>query len=172
LHNDHTDEPDDIGVTVPLARIAEGWPPFEYEILKVADLGVGYRVDCIPWFTYGLNRHDVISAAVQDGTLKLQDVIERSGHCTFRMRLHLHSISESERAESLAMLTALSVGIVRVDAPRIGDPITHSPPPTTTSVLVHFEYGSKSLRDQSPEALARAGTQSSGWRRRSPRPFP
>ncbi len=115
MHNDHTDVPDDIGVAVPLARIAEGWPPFEYEILKVVDLGVGYRVDCIPWFAYGLNRNDVISAVVQDGTLKFQDVIERSGHCTFRMRLRLHSIPESERAESLAMLKALSEALSQFD---------------------------------------------------------
>jgi hypothetical protein len=115
LHNDHTESAADVRVAVPLARIADGWPPFACEILKVVDQGNGYRIDCIPWFTYGLNRNDVISATVQNGALIFQDVIERSGHCTFRIRLHLHSIPEPERVGAFAELTALAEALGRFD---------------------------------------------------------
>jgi hypothetical protein len=86
LRNNHIDSSGDLGVVAHLVK-SGGWPPFDIEVLKVAREGDAFRIDCIPWFTYGLNRNDLIAADVVDGVLSVRTLLSKSGHSTFRIRL-------------------------------------------------------------------------------------
>jgi hypothetical protein len=86
LRNSHVDSADDLGAVASLVK-RDGWPPFDSEVLKVVRVAEAFRIDCIPWFTYGLNRNDLIAADEVDGVLAIRSVVSPSGHGTFRIRL-------------------------------------------------------------------------------------
>jgi hypothetical protein len=93
MTNDHLSSEHDLGVTVPLHESSPNWPPFSEEILKVRQDDSGcYRIDCIPWFTYGLNFGDVIEASRQNDRLEFVRVARPSGHSTYRIRLDISKV--------------------------------------------------------------------------------
>jgi hypothetical protein len=79
-------------VMLPLGVGPEGLCPSS-EILKVSMIdGASCRVDCIPWFIKGVNRHDVIAVEERQGQLHFNGVISQSGHSTFHLQQNLGAI--------------------------------------------------------------------------------
>ncbi|WP_199286995.1 DUF4265 domain-containing protein [Pseudomonas mangrovi] len=73
------------------------------ETFWASPLGVDlYRLENVPFFAYGLSYLDIVRATRgADGILQIQEVVEPSGHRTYRVRFE---ITERERQEDLLML--------------------------------------------------------------------
>ena len=63
-------------------------PDIGYENLWANRLGKNkYRIESIPFFIYGVSRHDIVAASPDDeGRLQFGKVLERSGNRTLRAR--------------------------------------------------------------------------------------
>jgi len=83
--------PEQCEISVPL--IAGAWHGFTSELLtaNLCDDG-NFRVDCIPWFTKGINKQDVIRARRDKNGFAYSEVVKRSGHSTFRIFLKIETI--------------------------------------------------------------------------------
>src|SRR5437763_14595849 len=59
-----------------------------YENLWADELGKRrYRIESIPFFIYGVSRHDVVTASPdEEGRLQFGKVVERTGNRTLRAR--------------------------------------------------------------------------------------
>lgn len=63
-----------------------------------------YRIENIPFFCYGLNLHDIVSATVdKDGSLEVDNLIEKSGNSTIRMFFN-EKFTDDKIVEYLAIL--------------------------------------------------------------------
>lgn len=60
----------------------------EAENLWALDLGNGlYKIDNIPFYVYGISCGDTVHAALAEGRLTFQTVVQRGGHSTYRVLL-------------------------------------------------------------------------------------
>jgi len=79
-----------VKIIVPLEQDEDGYPPVGSERLWALDLGEGrYQIDNIPFFARDLALGDVVSAVpeakAEEGVLRYHQVLQPSGHSTFRI---------------------------------------------------------------------------------------
>lgn len=56
-----------------------------------------FRVQCVPFFVYGLSAGDVVRAPLEGGRYELAEVVEKSGHLT--LRVYLKDPDEDKRQD-------------------------------------------------------------------------
>lgn len=72
---------------IPLTKVAFTDDVGDVETLWAFDLGGGrYKLDSTPWYQYGVSYQDIISAALRDGRLHFERVVDKSGYRTLRVR--------------------------------------------------------------------------------------
>lgn len=110
-----------VKLIVPLEKEEDDYPPVEYEELWSTPMGEGrFRVENIPFFAKGLARGDIVLAVAEDEVLRLQEVVEASGHSTLRLLVKDEdSVPEVvERFEHLGCDTEVTFGkLVALDVP-------------------------------------------------------
>lgn len=109
-----------VKIIVPLEQDEDGYPPVSSERLWAIDAGEGrYRLDNIPFFARELALGDIVSAVVEEGAdegiLRYQQVIEPSGHSTFRVLVH----DEAQVQEVCGLLERLGCGTEQSHLPRL-----------------------------------------------------
>jgi hypothetical protein len=71
----------------PLVKVAFVDEQGGVESLWAFDLGHGrYKLDNTPWFQYGVSYQDVVAASVRNEGLFFDEVLEKSGYRTLRVR--------------------------------------------------------------------------------------
>lgn len=69
-----------------LERDSDGYPPADRERVWAESLGEGkYRIDNIPFFTYGISCDDIVEAELVDGEMLFKQVLQPSGHTKVRV---------------------------------------------------------------------------------------
>jgi hypothetical protein len=109
-----------VKIIVPLEQDEDGYPPVGSERLWALHLGEGrYQLDNIPFFARDLALGDVVSAVpeegAEEGVLRYQQVLQPSGHSTFRILVH----DESQVPEVCRLLEQLGCDIERSHLPRL-----------------------------------------------------
>jgi hypothetical protein len=109
-----------VKLIIPLEQDEDGYPPAGSERLWALQVGGGrYKVDNIPFFARDLALGDIVSAipeeGAEEGVLRYQQVLQPSGHSTFRILVH----DESEVPEVCRLLEQLGCGTERSHLPRL-----------------------------------------------------
>jgi len=109
-----------VKIIVPLEQDEDGYPPAGSERLWALHLGEGrYQLDNIPFFARDLALGDVVSAVpeegAEEGVLRYEQVLQSSGHSTFRILVH----DESQVPEACRLLEQLGCGTERSHLPRL-----------------------------------------------------
>ncbi|HSP79915.1 MAG TPA: DUF4265 domain-containing protein [Myxococcaceae bacterium] len=109
-----------VKVIIPLEQDEDGYPPVGSERLWALEAGEGrYKLDNIPFFARELALGDIASAVPEEGAdegiLRYQQLLEPSGHSTFRVLVH----DESPVQEVCSLLERLGCGTERSHLPRL-----------------------------------------------------
>lgn len=76
-------------VKVDVVLVPVDWHTHGIETLWAQPVGdERYRLENVPFYAYGLSYHDVVHADRVAGSLRLQQVVARSGHSTYRIFLN------------------------------------------------------------------------------------
>lgn len=109
-----------VKIIVPLEQDEDGYPPAGSERLWAIRAGEGrYQIDNIPFFARDLALGDIVSAVPEEGAdegiLRYHQVLEPSGHSTFRILVN----DESQVPEVCGLLEQLGCGTERSHLPRL-----------------------------------------------------
>lgn len=109
-----------VKLIIPLEQDEDGYPPAGSERLWAFQVGEGrYKIDNIPFFARDLALGDIVSAiheeGAEEGVLRYQQVLQPSGHSTFRILIQ----DESEVPEVCRLLEQLGCGTERSHLPRL-----------------------------------------------------
>jgi hypothetical protein len=109
-----------IKLIIPLEQDEDGYPPAGSERLWALQVEEGrYKIDNIPFFARDLALGDIVSAipeeGAEEGVLRYQQVLQPSGHSTFRILVN----DESEVPEVCRLLEQLGCGTERSHLPRL-----------------------------------------------------
>ena len=121
---DHRDR--QVKLEFRLEQNADGYPPSSWEHVWADMQPDGHlKVDNVPFYAPGVSFGDIVEAREEDGMLRFQRVIERSGRSTLRVILYSPEDCESLRDRLHALGTETEVGhipgLVAVDVPCDGD---------------------------------------------------
>lgn len=112
-----------VKVVVALERDEEDYPPADHENLWAEAVGGGvFRIDNIPFFAQGIAVGDLVSAEPgEHGLLRVQQVVQPSGHSTFRVIIYDKAEVPAVREFFLRMGCASELshipGLIAIDAP-------------------------------------------------------
>jgi hypothetical protein len=100
-----------VKIIVPLEQDEDGYPPVSSERIWALETSKGhYKLDNIPFFARELALGDIVSAVPEEGAdegiLRYQQVIEPSGHSTFRVLVY----DETQVQEVCSLLERLGCG--------------------------------------------------------------
>lgn len=74
-----------------LEQDEDGYPPASAETLWAIKVGEGlFKIDNIPFFVTEIAVGDVVSAEREDGMLRYKEVVQPSGHSTYRVIVYNH----------------------------------------------------------------------------------
>jgi len=109
-----------VKLIIPLEQDEDGYPPAGSERLWALQLEEGrYKVDNIPFFARDLALGDIVSAipeeGAEEGVLRYQQVLQPSGHSTFRILVQ----DESQVPEVCRLLEQLGCDTERSHLPRL-----------------------------------------------------
>jgi hypothetical protein len=109
-----------VKIIFPLEQDEDGYPPVGSERLWALDLGEGrYQIDNIPFFARDLALGDVVSAVpeegAEEGVLRYDQVLQPSGHSTFRILVH----DKAQVPEVCRLLEQLGCDTERSHLPRL-----------------------------------------------------
>jgi hypothetical protein len=109
-----------VKIIVPLEQDEDGYPPLGSERLWALQVGEGrYQLDNIPFFARDLAWGDVVSAVpeegAEEGVLRYDQVLQPSGHSTFRILVH----DETQVSELCGLLEHLGCDTERSHLPRL-----------------------------------------------------
>ena len=109
-----------VKIIVPLEQDEDGYPPVGAERLWARYVGDGrYEIDNIPFFARGLALGDVVSAVPEEGAdegvLRYLQVLQPSGHSTFRILVH----DKAQVPEVCRLLEQLGCDTERSHLPRL-----------------------------------------------------
>jgi hypothetical protein len=109
-----------VKIIVPLEQDEDGYPPVGSERLWALHLGEGrYQIDNIPFFARDLAWGDVVSAVpeegAEEGVLRYEQVLQPSGHSTFRILVQ----DASQVSELCSLLEQLGCDTERSHLPRL-----------------------------------------------------
>ena len=114
-----------VKLIIPLEKDAEDYPPVDYEEIWSTPSGEGlFRIENIPFFARGLARGDIVSAVAEQDqdqqVLRIQEVVEVSGHSTIRLLIkHEESVPAIvEKFERQGCESEITFGnLVALDVP-------------------------------------------------------
>lgn len=87
LNEQHSKNADDL-VKVVFTLEESDWHSHATESMWAGAAGGNrFRLENIPFFVYGVSYRDVVSTVVEEGLQTYEDVLERSGHSTYRIFL-------------------------------------------------------------------------------------
>lgn len=98
-----------------------------------------YRVDNIPFLAFGLSLGDVVRAPVMDGRPAFAEVLERSGHSTYRLALR-DGIDPDSLTELVGPLKAIGCALERFTRRMTGVDI-----PPTVDIYAAYELIEKGM---------------------------
>lgn len=109
-----------VKIIVPLEQDEDGYPPVGSERLWALHVGEGrYQIDNIPFFARDLAWGDVVSAVpeegAEEGVLRYDQVLQSSGHSTFRILVH----DETQMSELCGLMERLGCDTERSHLPRL-----------------------------------------------------
>jgi hypothetical protein len=109
-----------VKIIVPLEQDENGYPPVGSERLWALHVGEGrYQIDNIPFFARDLAWGDVVSAVpeegAQEGVLRYDQVLQSSGHSTFRILVR----DEPQMSELCGLMERLGCDTERSHLPRL-----------------------------------------------------
>jgi Domain of unknown function (DUF4265) len=77
-----------VKILFPLEQDDDGYPPASVESLWALPLNEGhFQVDNIPFFATGVSLGDIVSATQEEGAFRFQEIVQPSGHSTFRVAI-------------------------------------------------------------------------------------
>lgn len=105
-----------------LEQDEDGYPPASAETLWALKVGEGlFKIDNIPFFVTEIAVDDVVSAEPEDGMLHYREVVQPSGHSTYRVIVYDHDDVPEVRSafKQLGCSTEQSHlrGLIAIDAP-------------------------------------------------------
>jgi hypothetical protein len=76
-----------------------------------------YKIENVPFYAYGLNYHDVVSATADSDELKpeIRELVEPSGHRTFRVFFEKH-LERDEQEKILDSMKDLTISYERANS--------------------------------------------------------
>ena len=147
-----------VKLIIPLEQDEDGYPPAGSERLWALQVEEGrYKLDNIPFFARDLALGDIVSAVpeegAEEGVLRYHQVLQHSGHSTFRILVQ----DESQVSEVCGLLEQLGCATERSHLPRLVAidipstvPLHGSPPGRAPGARLRSRPGALGLRGVLP----------------------
>jgi hypothetical protein len=117
-----TESDQHVKILFSLEQDDDGYPPVSAETLWAIKVGEGlFRIDNIPFFVTDIAVGDVVSAEKDEGMLCYKEVVQTSGHSTYRVVVYNHDEVSEVRGifKQLGCSTEQSHlrGLIAIDVP-------------------------------------------------------